>query len=99
MGSFFLLATEKNSVITSRGIPIVSGTFRYTKTIANAHTVAYIPHTAARPIEFSNTGRLYVTMILLVQYVIEQIAMQTPRTLVGNISEQRIFGTGPNPIT
>ena len=34
-----------------------------------------------------------------IQNVRAQIAMQTPRTRVGNISEQRMLGMGPKPIT
>lgn len=38
-------------------------------------------------------------MMSPIQKVRAHIAMQIPRTLVGNISEQRIFGIGPKPIT
>ena len=43
--SFFAAAdclepTEKNSVMTSRGMPFVSGTFRYTNTQEMQHTTA-----------------------------------------------------------
>lgn len=34
-----------------------------------------------------------------VQNVRAHIAMQRPRTRVGKISEQRMLGTGPNPMT
>lgn len=52
-----LAPTEKNSVITSRGIPLVSGTFKKTKTHDMRQTTAYMPKTPARPTELSITGR------------------------------------------
>lgn len=55
--------------------------------------------TPAKPMEVSMIGNVYVTMMSPVQNVRAQIAIQTPRTLVGKISEQRILGMGPKPIT
>jgi hypothetical protein len=47
----------------------------------------------------SITGRVYVTIMSPIQKVRAQMAMQMPRTEVGKISAQRIFGIGPNPMT
>lgn len=96
---FCLAPTAKNSVITSSGIPFVSGTSKNTKNHATAQTTAYMAKTLVSPIELSNSGRVYVTMISPIQNVREHIAMQSPRTRVGKISEQRMFGIGPKPIT
>lgn len=87
--------TEKNSVMTSRGMPFVSGTFRYTNIQEIKHTTAYTPKTPDSPNELSITGSEYVTMMSPIQNTNAQIAMQRPRTLVGKISEQRMFGIGP----
>lgn len=51
-----LAPTEKNSVITSSGIPLVSGTFTKTNTHDMRHTTAYKPKTPARPMDLSITG-------------------------------------------
>lgn len=51
-----LAPTEKNSVMTSRGMPFVSGTFKKTKTQEMAHTTAYMAKIPVRPIELSITG-------------------------------------------
>lgn len=91
--------TEKNSVITSSGMPLVSGTFKKTNTQAMMHTIAYIPKTPPRPTELSITGSVYVTMMSHIQNVRAHIAMHRPRILVGKISEQRILGIGPKPMT
>lgn len=91
--------TAKNSVMTSRGIPFVSGTLRKTNTKEIKHTTAYMLKTPASPIAFSITGRLQVTMISPIQNVKAQMAIQRPRTLVGKISAHKMLGMGPNPIT
>lgn len=46
--------------------------------------------------EESKIGKVYVSAT---QYAKVQMAIQTPATFVGKISEQRTFGTGPKPIT
>lgn len=91
--------TAKNSVITSSGIPFVSGTFKNTNTHAITHTIAYNPKTPERPMEVRRTGSEYVTMMSHIQNVRAQMAMQSPRTLVGNISAHKMLGIGPKPIT
>lgn len=96
---FAFAPTEKNSVITSNGMPLVSGTFKKTNTQATMHTTAYIPKTPPRPTELSITGSVQVTMMSHIQNVRAHIAMHRPRTRVGKISEQRILGIGPKPMT
>ena len=91
--------TEKNSVMTSRGMPLVSGTFKKTNTHDITHTTAYMPKTPARPTDLSSTGSEYVTMMSQIQNVSAHIAMQMPRTRVGKISAQSMLGIGPNPMT
>jgi len=51
--------------------------------------------TPASPKELSITGSEYVMMMSPIQNTKAHIAMQRPRTLVGKISEQRMFGIGP----
>lgn len=94
-----LAPTEKNSVITSSGIPLVSGTFTKTNTHDMRHTTAYKPKTPARPMDLSITGSVQVTMMSPIQNVRAHMAMQRPRTRVGKISAQRMLGIGPNPMT
>lgn len=80
-------------------MPLVSGTFTKTNTHDTAHTTAYMPKRPARPIDLSSTGSEYVTMMLQIQDIRKHTAMQMPRTRVGKISVQSMFGIGPNPIT
>lgn len=91
--------SEKNSTMTSTGVSLVSGTLQYTNMKDNPQTMAYIPKTPTRPMDFISGGRLYVTIMLLIQnvwlYIVEHIA----RAFVGKISEHIIFGIGPKPIT
>jgi hypothetical protein len=47
----------------------------------------------------SITGKQYVESSLPNQKESEQKLAQVARALVGNISEQRIFGIGPKPMT
>jgi hypothetical protein len=62
-------------------------------------TIAYNPKTPVKPRELIIRGRVYVTMISLIQNVRLHIAEQMARTLAGKISEQKMLGIGPNPIT
>ncbi|KAE8668274.1 putative anion transporter 7 [Hibiscus syriacus] len=88
----------KNSVMTSRGIPLVSGTFKKTNTQHTTQTVANTPKTPVRPMDLSNTGSEYATIMEEIQYTREHMAMQMPRTRVGKISAQRMLGIGLNPM-
>ena len=89
----------KISEMTSRGTPFVSGTLRNTKAHEMMLTMANTQKAPARPIDFEIIGKESLTTTLLNHMVAEHKPMHTPLTLVGKISEQTIFGIGPNPVT
>lgn len=97
MSLSFGTATAKNSEMISRGRPLVSGTFRKTKIQATTLTIAKMPNAPWRPSAWFTRGNEYVTMTLVPHIAAAQIPMQSPRTLVGKISEHKMFGIGPNP--
>lgn len=82
----------------SRGKPLVSGTLRNTKTHATTLTMAKRPNTPWSPSCWLIRGNEYVTRTLLAHMAAAQMPMQRPRTLVGKISEHKIFGIGPKPV-
>ena len=90
----------KNSTITSSGMPLVSGTF--TKTMIHAMKQKS-PKKKANvfpiPRELSKIGKSFVTKMLVIHMAAWHIPVQTPLTLVGNISAHSMFGIGPNPVT
>lgn len=63
------------------------------------HPITNSPKTPLIPMSWSKKGNEEVTTKMLIQKVREQIEMHIPRTLVGKISEHKMLGIAPNPMT
>lgn len=85
-------------MMTSKGMPFVSGTFKYTKIHDIIHPTTNNPNTPVRPRSCSKKGNEEVMINVHIQYVREQMEIHIPRTLVGNISEHKMFGITPKPM-
>ena len=88
----------KNSIITSKGMPFVSGTFMYTNNHEMMHPTTNNVKTPVRPRRWSKKGNEDVTIKVLIQNVSEHMEMHIPRTLVGKISEHTMLGITPRPM-
>ena len=90
--------TAKNSVITSKENPLVSGTLRKINIQETALIRQKNPKTPGVPKDLFMVGKRNMISMFVVHVTITHRARHTPLTLVGKISEQKMFGTAPNPI-
>ena len=90
--------TTNNSLITSKGNPLVSGTLRKINIQETALIIQKNPKTPVVPKPLFMVGNRNMINMFAVHVIITHRAKQIPLTLVGNISKQKMFATAPNPI-
>ena len=90
--------TTNNSLITSKGNPLVSGTLRKINIQETALIIQKNPKTPVVPKPLFMVGNRNMINMFAVHVIITHRAKQIPLTLVGKISEHKMFATAPNTI-